>query len=237
MSSFPGETDDFGYHLIAIEQIDSQLYQILVRMSSLTQIADEAYVQSKPSPLLIEILTLGRNEIQHDLLSNPTSQYGPLDFVPTTPLDRSPPNPRSIPTPIPQLALIELIRLTACIYSDLVLYPLAWSTGVKARLSTRLRMILLSTTPRLPSQCPADTNLRTWILWYGTLASFTSAHQDWFENELYFHLQMVYGLDFGDRGIGYETVRGVLKGFLWWDHICEQPSRNLWERILLSRRI
>jgi hypothetical protein len=237
MSSFAGETADLGYQLTAIEPIDSKLYQLLARMSSLTRIADEVYVQSKPSPLLIKILTLGRNETQHELLSNPISQYGPLDLVPIAPLDEVLPNPIPIPTPTPPLALIELIRLTACIYSDLVLYPLAWSTGVKARLSSRLRMILMSTTSRTSSRCPADTNTRTWILWYGTLASYTSAYQDWFENELYSHLQMVYGLKFGDRGIGYETVRVVLKGFLWWDHICEQPSRNLWERILLSQRI
>jgi hypothetical protein len=113
----------------------------------------------------------------------------------------------------------------------------------------------------IPVTWPVE--LLVWILWYGCLAAVRTEHQGWFEEEMLCVLEVLYGggggggvredcCAFGEgqkEGYGsggdamllgenysYEMLKaGVLEGFLWWDLVCEDVSRALWERLMARR--
>jgi hypothetical protein len=95
-----------------------------------------------------------------------------------------------------------------------------------------------SATIRSPSSSRASPELQIPILFYACFASLHTTHQAFFEHELLLALlrlcseaNLVLGAD-----LTYETVReGVLRGFLWWDVVCERPGRELWGRVVERR--
>jgi hypothetical protein len=199
-------------------------------MAMLTDVADAYYFQSSHQipDAITTLLMNARNEIQHELLSGPTSQLDKHAFSSTDRSSRAP-------------GQIEALRLAASMYSDMVLYPLANSTGVKPRLASRLRAVLetskindattTTTDPASQSPSPMTDKLSVWILWSGCLAAWKSADQDWFEDRLRTRLESMYGPDgFAELDLEHVQAR-ILDGFLYWAPIYEVPNRELWARI------
>lgn len=165
-------------------------------------------------------LILGSNQIQHRLLSHPTSQFHVDTFA------------QDSADPCRTLSLAELTRIAALIFSDMVFFPLPWSLGVKQRLARRMRHIWENARmARFMDNAQTEhLQLCTWILWFGTLAAVWTGHREWFEAELYQVLQRLYGPDLA--GVTFDSMREMFHGFLWWEYTCDLPSQGIWERML-----
>jgi len=213
--------------LLIIKGISRELYSLVVQAAQLTEVVDLLHCSTRCGTLKT-LIVVARNEIQYGVLSLPTSQASEVDFLISD--ERS-----SLTADHYQATLTELVRLSVCIYCDLVLFPLAWITGVKTRCAARMRSIMglsqisnaISRSERLDY-----TRLYFWILWLGCFAATRSKHQDWFEAEL-FRL-----LSTGDNLKGYrfldapfDIVRDWLVDFLWWAPICDAPAKALWVRL------
>jgi hypothetical protein len=194
-----------------VKEVNDDMHQMMEYASQLTDIVDVSYHDSSTS--YVTILCIARSEIQHFLLAYPTGQYGVEAFEANALYSK--------------LALTELVRLAACVYSDMVLFPLPWRTGVKLRLAERMRSIWESSHVGFPEK--HYTSLHVWLLWFGALAGFRSHHQDFFECELRSVLEVYYGAEWGC--VTFETIREFLSGFLWWDPVYEMPGKMLWSRI------
>jgi hypothetical protein len=218
-----------GYYLIELRGISQRMYGILLDMLSLTMLADE-YSRNRKNKGLENTISIGREEVQHALLSCPRSQYpgrvfglsAHADFKDVVRIER--------------LALAELCRTVAAIYSDMVLYPLAWSTGVKPRLAARTRDIMQNSRihgGQSSGLVGSHQKLLLWILWFACFAAFRGADQAWLEAQLLKQLVLVCGSEL--EGAKFEEVKEVLRGYLWWDHVCANPTLELWDRVRQKR--
>jgi hypothetical protein len=170
-------------------------------------------------------LTFGRSITQHGLMAQLTSQFDISSFA----VERF---GRPGWGPVTNsLALMESIRIAASIYSDMVLFPHPWTLGIKRRLTKRLYQVW--ETGELYELCQnhySYDRLFVWLLWFGCFGSFRSPRQDWFEHELCRVLEVAYGQSLWS--MTFESVKEDLRGFLWWDTVCDKPGRELWARIM-----
>ena len=210
-----------SHGLALVQGINEEMHRLMSHIVQLTEMAN-LFHDEPGGKALTTLLTMGRNEIQHQLLAVPTSQYDVTAFAfddtnTTAPSDSS--------------ALTELTRLAASIYSDMVLFPLPWNSGVKPRLAKRMRLIWqLSQICQLAKDSHyLYTELSIWILWFGCFAAFRSRQQQWFELELTRVLQAFYGEWW--ESLTFATVKQSLRGFLWWDPVCDLPGKDLWLRL------
>jgi hypothetical protein len=218
-----------GFNIGLVQPINKRLHRLLKDMAMFTEIADAYYFQTSHEipDAITTLLMKARSEIQHELLCGSTSQLDKQAFSATE---------RSSDT----LSRIEAVRLAASMYSDMVLWPLAYSTGVKPRLAARLQMVIEAsklddaTDPISQPSISTPDKLCVWVLWSGCLAALNSAHQGWFEVRLRGKLESIYGVN-GFAELDLERVRtGILEGFLYWEPIYERPNRELWARINCS---
>jgi hypothetical protein len=218
-------------------------------MSYLTSLADQYNRQtpSQRSAVLIREIVEGRTEAQHRLLSL-SPQH----------LDLDDPRPGSQHAPIctnPDLE--ELVRLAACIYSDMVLFPTAWVSGVKNQLSRKMHAIVESSQiyasltntntgagdRQYYRHCNllAHAELHIWILYFATFGAVRSELQPCFKWLLSKLLEMVYGnrlIQEADEGrVVFEDVEGKLEAFLWWGPVCDGPGKEVWGRIVGGLRM
>jgi hypothetical protein len=207
-----------GYTLSKVKDIDTGIYEVLTNITRLTEIAD---LSLKPwSAHTKRTLILLRNETMHDLLSINT---GHIDLEKFANTERG-----SISSC--RVALTEVIRLAAVIYSDMAILPHPWKLAVKLNHAKRLRAVWkkgqLSQLVNLPN---AHLEVQIWLLWFGCFGAYLSEYQEWFETELHRMMKKKYG----DRldALTFDDVKGLLRGFLWWDEVCDWPGEELWWRI------
>lgn len=216
------QKDNHGLEVVA--DVSEDMRQAIAYMAQLTEVVDMFY-QDPKSKALTGFLVLGRNEVQHFLLSFYTSQYDVNAFI----VDNK---GSSTLDDVQSLALTEIIRVAASIYSDMLFFPLPWSTGVKLRLAGRMRLIWSKSQMDQPAE-PAKslyTDLHVWVLWLGCFAAFRSQHQQWFEMKLYHVLETFYGIEW--ESATYDMLKQALRSFLWFDPVCDTPGRDLWTRIV-----
>jgi hypothetical protein len=207
-------------NLIQISNIDQDLYHVYLEILNVTKFLDH-YERLPKKTWLLHLMILDRNAAQYHLIALATSQLPISDF------SDDPNRPK-----VANLALSELLRLAACIYNDMVVFPMAASTGVKPRLVARMRQIITAShlySHILHSQDQIGNELHIWLLWFGCFGALATKHQAWFERQLRFTLLAI------DRDVcqeAYETVFDrFLCRFLWWDPVCGPPARDLWGRI------
>lgn len=117
-------------------------------------------------------------------------------------------------------SVYDACRLAACIYSDMVIFPLPSVAGVKRKLAARLRQTLDCCTAHRCWEINATVML--WIATLGGIAASNTSHRAWYLGKI------SLCLDF----LGIVDCAGYLRSitpFLWWDLVCEDPLRRLWE--------
>lgn len=216
------ESDSPG--LASVRDVSENMHRLMTHMVQLTEVADLWTSNPDSGKTLTTVLTLGRNQIQHRLLSYPTSQYNVTAFAPewasSIPADNT-------------LALTELIRLAASVYASIATFPLPSAAGVKQRLAERFRKVWSTGQMHRPAATPQATThaeLKLWLLWFGCFAAYRSTHQKWLERELRWALRALYGPQW-EETVTFEMVKGSLRGFLWWDLVCDMPGQDLWLRL------
>lgn len=221
---------DHGRNLTIVRYINKPMHRILTKMVQLTKVADCSnhgpWSQRQQS-----ILIFGRYDTQHGLMAYPTSQSDISKFAVSK---RNLADEQDADLQIDSAALTEAIRLSASIYSDMVLFQHPWMLGIKRRLAKRLYQVWQSgELYELFLSQPSYHELYIWVLWFGCFGSLGSRWQQWFELELLRVLEACYGARL--RRLTFEDVRESLKGFLWWDTVCEEPGRALWSRVACWR--
>jgi hypothetical protein len=230
--------------LSAIKDINPELHSILVQISNLTFYID-MYVAQMPSlrgKWLTQRLILERNEIQYRLLSLPTTILPESSFEPQSHSYQKPADNVTV-------ALVELTRLAALVYSDMILFPTAYVTGLKHRLAARMHGVAKASqmfdlgitvgammgisTAGLRSE---HAHLLVWILWMGCFAAYRSELQGWFEEQLGMLVAIVHGTQNMDSGaggdkVGFIELREALSLFLWYGPIFDEPGKMLWDRV------
>lgn len=224
LDSYSGTQRIGGNELSSIKTINRVIYRVLVQMAQVTGILDR-YHEDPKRKSLTGILIARRNEIQHNLLAYPTAQYSEYVFM----LDQD-----SMGMSPGAMALTELIRLAASVYSDLVLFPQPWTTGIKLQLAERMRMVAEKSEiyDNIKHTMPEHPKLHVWILCFGCFASYQSKHQEFFEDKLRWFVNMVYGGSIEKaEPVRFKTVKEGLRGFLWWAPVCDSPGQALWSRL------
>lgn len=225
LDNFPGTRRIGGHELSSIKTINRVIYRVLVQMSQVTGILDRYHDDPKRKSLT-GILIARRNEIQHNLLAYPTAQYSEYVFM----LDQD-----SMGMSPAAMALTELIRLAASVYSDLVLFPQPWTTGIKLQLAERMRMVAEKSEIYDSTKHSMLEHLKVhvWILCFGCFAAYQSQHQEWFEDKLRWLVNMLYGVSIENpEPVKFRTVKEGLRGFLWWAPVCDSPGQALWSRLI-----
>ena len=156
---------------------------------------------TEQSPLFHEI-THARNEVQHGFLSLPrltsTGTANHLDI------------------------LTCICRISGLIFSDMVLYPLPYSTGIKPRLAVRLRQALAL--PQLkPYWTSCYTDLLTWSCVLGAIAASRMSLRGWFVASL---LRMPSA-----RQADWVGFQAIIARYLWWDYVCVPPTFLVWRNL------
>jgi hypothetical protein len=249
------EVTSFARGFATVDFISTELYDVLLQMSYLTSLADEYHHQSpsRRRPCLVREIVEGRTEAQHRLLSLRPTQHFDLDSSPGSGSGSE----YSYAPLGSQSDLEELVRLAACIYSDMVLFPMAWISGVKNQLARKIHAIVESSQiyasltntntgardEAYYRHCNllAHADLHIWILYFATFGAVRSDLQPSFKGLLGKMLEMVYGdrliREHEEGGIRFEHVRGRLEAFSWWGPVCDGPGREVWWRIVGELRV
>jgi hypothetical protein len=220
------------------ENIKPELIDILEHMADLTYVVDVHHhqVAHTRDKLLTKLVVEGRNEVQHRLLSLYPRSLHNSDLSTDVKVEELDNKSKT------RTGVSELVRLAACVYSDMVLFPLAWVSGVKPRLARRMYAACsLSGSDGTLAAASADAcafghmELELWILWFGFFAAYQSELQDWFEDRLsevaaslFVRRKQEYR---ALREVEFGQVRNTLSRFLWWDIVCDEPGKTLWERV------
>ena len=118
---------------------------------------------------------------------------------------------------------LEIMRLTTLIYSDLVIFPLGFVSGVRFMLARSLHAILRRPSTYLIS----EPNLEMWVLFMGAIAclpdQLSSPPGAWLVEKLKNMIGFICG-KVDPKG----TFLRIMEGFLWWDHVFGAYFRDLW---------
>jgi hypothetical protein len=206
----------------AIKEISISLHELIKKMGRLTELARWVHYGEVKSGVGLESITqaliLGRNEVQHALLSLPTSQKDVEAFFEANGEQ-------------PDLSIQEILRLAAMIFIVMSLFPMPGRIGVKSRLAKRMHAIWIqSSFARWDQENEIEVlELKIWILWFGCLgAPPATYYRDWFEAALYDHISLYMVRQ--DESMNYEKITNLLRGILCFEPTCDRPGRDLWSR-------
>ncbi|ETI27177.1 hypothetical protein G647_09860 [Cladophialophora carrionii CBS 160.54] len=180
-----------------------QMRQTLFLMCEATAALDHCH-RGGPSPPSIWDVARIRLAVQHRLCS----------FDPLTP---------------EQISLadlqFELCRLSALIYSDLVLFPIPEQSDVKPPLFYDLgRTLDKYESVAEPSQIDRD-----FLAWCVLLAAAASISYPVFRTQFIQRLEGLVGSD--ERLRDWEFYEGVVKRYLWWGYLLDPPAKEAFAAI------
>lgn len=189
-----------GFELLHTHLAGEMLCETLEQMCELTIALDQHTRGGQGAPDMVE-LTTTRNCVQHQLLL--------FDFA-------------SMDASSEELTIAEVCRISALIFSDMVLFPLPATQKVKPMLAVRLKSLLA----RCAIKCPSQAQLRTlaWATMLGCIASTFAVEHDWFLRQLSIHLSTLSIMD-------WPKLRQLCSTFLWWPSVCDPPGRVVWSEV------
>lgn len=192
-----------GLYLLA--GINTRLFELYVLATKIILTLEYFHLQ-KDSHMehtsLFHEIAHARNEVQHGFLSLPRLA-----------------NPDAA---TPCAIFTCICRVAGLIFSDMVLYPLPYSTGIKPRLATRLRQVL--ELPQLkPFWASEFTDLLMWACVLGAIAASRMALRGWFLASL---LRMP-----SVRQADWKTFQATMARYLWWDYVCLPPTFLVWKNL------
>jgi hypothetical protein len=123
--------------------------------------------------------------------------------------------------PQPDECIYNATRVSALIYSDMVLFPLPPQAGVKPKLADMLRRALDCCTIQSCWRGGSHPRLLLWTGVVGGIAASSTSQKPWYASRL-------HKLSTKLRIYDWELIKKILSSFLWWDYICEEPAKRLW---------
>lgn len=175
-----------------------ELLSVLEAFCEVT-VALDHYARGGPTaPDLVDLVT-ARFAAQHRLLSQlPPPQSNFLDG------DKS---------------VLHACRLATLIFSDMVIFPLPPTQGVKHRLAPLLRHTLQACS----IACSWDLHayVLLWATTLGAIAATYTPDRGWYVKQMLEHVENL-GIDH------WSTLDSLCSKFLWWKPVCGEPAENLW---------
>lgn len=175
-----------------------ELLSVLEAFSEVT-VALDHYARGGPTaPELVDLVT-ARHSAQHRLLSQlPPPQSNFLDG------DNN---------------VLHACRLAVLIFSDMAIFPLPPTQGVKYRLAPLLRHTLQACS----IVCSWDLHAYV-LLWATTLGAIAASYtydRSWYVEQMIKHVENL-GIDH------LSTLDSICSKFLWWKPVCGEPTETLW---------
>ena len=112
--------------------------------------------------------------------------------------------------------IYRICQYAALIYSDILLFPMPNTTGVKLQLAEQLRGVFEELEPK---KVVKYNSLLLWALFLGWIAASFTKHRVWFVEELHRRLDEV-GL------VKFEEFKSVMERHLWWDYSLYGPPKK-----------
>ena len=171
-------------------------------MRDVTIAYDHYYRSESDAPKLAHIL-LARNAMQHDLLSFPhLSAYKSSE----------------------ENCIYEVCRISALVYSDMVLWPLPAMAGVREQLADSLMRALICC--RMLSSWERHQSMILWATILGGIAVTESSKRTWF-------IRQLNNAVIKQTVSAWPIVKHLLSTFLWWSVVCERPAEEFWNEACL----
>ncbi|KAJ9603848.1 hypothetical protein H2200_011369 [Cladophialophora chaetospira] len=193
-----------GSGLEILASLDEELFELYLNAREVTVALDQYHRGAHGRPSLNDLVE-ARNMIQH----------GFCDLC-------SPPDPEMKP----EAALYEICRLAGLLFSDMVILPLPYNSGVKPRLSHRLRVILEASSMTTCWMSAELCNLLLWIVFMGAIAATLTPDRDWYVQRLQELTER--------RPLDWHGFKRLMRTFLWWDFVFEVPAAKIWKIIQTS---
>lgn len=148
-------------------------------------------------------------------------------------------NPNIPPTNGTSASPLRILQLASLVYSDLVIFPLAFASGMRYKLARTLHRSL----KHLPNADEEyydgavyfldDTKLELWVLSMGYIACLPHASSSvavYFKSRLREILDVVVPVAPDEEGghSRYERYLDIMRGWLWWDVVLDGYARDLW---------
>ena len=118
-------------------------------------------------------------------------------------------------------ATYNIVRLSALIFGDFVLFPIPDSTSVKPRLVYDLRKALEAFFQGSPAS-RQERDLVTWCTAMGAMASHSTVHKEWYTG----HLNSILRDD--PRLLDWILFQTLMGHFLWWDFVLYPRCWDIW---------
>ncbi|RMZ77562.1 hypothetical protein DV737_g4294, partial [Chaetothyriales sp. CBS 132003] len=116
---------------------------------------------------------------------------------------------------------LEPVRLAILVFSNLLIFPVSISAGVAAYLASSLRDLYEHNQVRI-----FEPEFEAWILAMGYIASWGT------NDRLWFLVRLKRMIDSLSRSRGeepsLEAWLDIMRGFLWWEHVCVVPLSEAW---------
>lgn len=116
--------------------------------------------------------------------------------------------------------VLHASRLATLIFSDMVIFPLPPTQGVKSRLAPVLQEAL--ETCDLLCCWDLHSQLLLWVLTLGAIAATFTDTRSWYLDQLMYHLSALQIQE-------WPALEEICFRFLWWEPVCGEPGRLLWE--------
>ncbi|OAP65548.1 hypothetical protein AYL99_01520 [Fonsecaea erecta] len=190
-----------GSGLTVLSSIDVKVHQLYLEACEVTVALDQYHRSAEGCPDLSDRVN-ARNKTQHGFCSlSPAAESRTDSFE----------------------ALYEICRIAGLIFCDVVILPLPYSSGVKTRLSRRLRTVLESPSLRVFWESAIYGELLTWVVLMGTIAATFTKARGWY-------LQQLRGL-VDHQQLDWNGFKELMKTFLWWNFTFEAPIARIWKEI------
>jgi hypothetical protein len=146
------------------------------------------------------------------------------------------------------LLLSQILRLTTLIYNDFALFPMSFASRVRFHAAMQLYHLLFNNKGKLRI-LHLGPKFELWVYAMGAMAcapfhSPWAEHDErevakWFLDGLRGLVEACCGRDRGD-GMGSvedgvqrkrEKSLGIIRGFLWWEHVMIRPLGDVWAEL------
>ena len=190
--------------LAILNLVDTKLLELYRRARDVTVALDQYHRGADGAPSVPDLLD-ARNRVQHGFLSLQVRTEQETD---------------------PLAAVFEICWIAGLIFSDMVILPLPYKSGVKPRLSHHLRLVVEASSLTRLGDLATSSELRqllTWALLLGTIAATLTGDYDWYLQK--------FQESVGDLKLDWFGFRRVMRTFLWWDFVFEVPAASIWKRL------
>jgi hypothetical protein len=180
-----------------------ELLDVLNAYSEITVALDHHVRGGPTAPDMVDLASV-RNCTQHRILSQLPTQLDISD---------------------PEQYIHHVVRLSTLIFSEMVIFPLPPTQGVKPRLALLLQQSLEAC--RLVQCWELHSQLLLWALTLGAIAASYTPQRSWYIDQLLQETSLM-------QVENWFMLELICSRFLWWKPVCSEPLRRAWTEMICA---